>query len=160
MQFAKDSFFKELCARILAINPERAVVLDGVRRAAVVVLENERAENAERLMDVFCLSWSFERNVESWAPHSMDCSIVYRSRGNAELGGVDRGRRIGMMDAELRQALCPAITRKIDHTQSRSRDLGSHVFWGEPHFEEMKESGAILERNVNLKVFYYPENIS
>lgn len=161
MQFAKDSFFKTLCTRIAAINPARVMELDGTQRPGVVVLENERAEIAEKLEDVFCLSWGSLSNVEMpWTPNVLDCNIVYRSSGTAESGGVDRGRKIGAMDVELQQALRPEYTEKIDYTQSTPFDLGTRVFWGEAHYEETKQEGALLNRNVNLKVYYYPENVA
>ena len=46
MQSAKDSFYIALRGRLAALNPQRAVFLDGATRPAIVVCENEPLTSA------------------------------------------------------------------------------------------------------------------
>ena len=41
MQFTKDSFYLALRERMMALNPQRRVMVDGVSRAAIFASENE-----------------------------------------------------------------------------------------------------------------------
>jgi hypothetical protein len=106
MQNAKDTFYEVLKTRIAAINPYRTIVLRGVSRPGVLVVENELL-SAAVLPDCFCLRWS-EVAVDTNGALplvTMQCSIEYETAGNADNGGMDRGRLLAAMDAELQKAV-------------------------------------------------------
>ena len=54
MQNAKDTFYEVLRSRLVALNPERTIVLRGVMRPGVLVEENELAvgSGATRLLSL------------------------------------------------------------------------------------------------------------
>jgi hypothetical protein len=53
MQFAKDSFYMTLQSRLAALNPARTVTLNGAQRPAMIVMENEYPNAAQRLANAF-----------------------------------------------------------------------------------------------------------
>ena len=106
MQNAKDTFYLTLQSRLAALNPSRTVVLRGVVRPATLVDENE-LPTASVLTDAFRLQWT-KLQVTSASPLpwvAMECSIHYATDGSTANGGMDRGRMLAAMDAELATAL-------------------------------------------------------
>jgi hypothetical protein len=106
MQNAKDTFYLTLQGRLAALNPARTMVLRGVVRPGTLVDENELA-TASIPLDVFRLQWT-KLQVNSASPLpwvAMECAIRYATDGNAGNGGMDRGRLLAAMDAELASAL-------------------------------------------------------
>ena len=57
VQNAKDTFYEVMRSRVVALNPERTIVLRGVVRPGVLVEENELL-SAVVLPDCFRLRWS------------------------------------------------------------------------------------------------------
>ena len=53
MQPTKDSFYIALRDRLVAVDPNRTVTLDGATRPAIAVMENEPPNGAPLLCDVF-----------------------------------------------------------------------------------------------------------
>src|ERR1700761_8130825 len=106
MQNAKDAFYVALRDRLAAINPARTMVLRGVTRPGVLVEENELA-SAYQPVNVFCLHWvGLSVDAKSALPLvSMTCQITYATDGDSGNGGMDRGRLLSAMDAELASAV-------------------------------------------------------
>ena len=106
MQNAKDTFYTTLQARLAALNPSRTMVVRGVIRPGTMVDENE-LPTAAVPVDAFRLQWT-RLDVTSASPLpwvAMECSIQYATDGTAGNGGMDRGRLLAAMDAELASAL-------------------------------------------------------
>src|ERR1700691_1270554 len=102
MQNAKDTFYVTLRDRLAAGNPARTMVGRGGTGAAGLVEENELT-SAYDPTDVFSLRWSSLR-VDSAAALplvAMGCEIRYCTDGDSGNGGMDRGRLLAVMDAEL-----------------------------------------------------------
>ncbi len=161
MQFAIDSFYITLRDRLAALNPQRTVLIDGIARPAVVVTANESVTPATPLADCFYVECGGAREVEALAQAprpllTMDCTITYMTRGKA-VGGGDRGRLLGELDAELLQICAPPVTEKCDYTQSPAQPLGSRVSWERPKFEDAKQEGDGLRRTARLTIFTFAE---
>jgi hypothetical protein len=171
MQYAKDSFYMALRTRLMAINPQRTVVLNGVTRPAVIVAENEPVIPVEPVADAFYLEWGGARLAgaqQIGRPFmAMDCTISYHTLGESE-SGVDRGRTLGELDQELLEISQPRRTGKRDYTQVPSADLGTDLFWSWPELGEVagsegigmlpeKGQGARLERRARIRIFFFPE---
>ena len=171
MQFAKDSFYTALRERMMAVNPQRRIVLDGVSRAAIFVSENEATSSRSMQNDSFYVRWGACRAVAKHCSgggqmRALECVITYSTRGTCE-SAVDRGRALGGLDNELLSICHPAETRKRDFTQSPSVDLGSNIFWTEPEMSELEQvdesavtagsGSARLQRSARLTMFFFPE---
>jgi hypothetical protein len=106
MQNAKDTFYELLRSRIAAANPERTIVLRGVTRPGVLVEENELVSTVT-MPDCFRLRWT-DASVDSanaMPMATMTCEVLYEAAGTADNAGMDRGRLLAAMDAELAGAL-------------------------------------------------------
>ena len=125
MQAAKDSFYMALRARLAALNPARTLVIDGVTVPAIVVRENMEPRFGEAQPGVFYLDFGDILIAESTRPMlGVDCHIWYASEGSGGTG-VDRGRMLAEMDAELLGICDPPHTEMLDYSQTPSADLGS-----------------------------------
>ena len=168
MQFAKDSFYMALRERLLALNPQRVVSLNGVTRPAVIVAENEAVVPVEPLPDAFYIEWGMvkvaARQSSPKPLMGIECVISHHTLGTVD-SEVDRGRTLAQLDTELLSICHPPHTAKQDFTQSPSTDLGTNIFWAMPELGEV--SGIIarestnkrvqLERKARLTIFFYPE---
>ena len=106
MQNAKDTFYEILRSRITAANPERTIVLRGVTRPGVLVEENELVTTVT-IPDCFRLRW-INASVDSANAvpiATLTCEVLYETAGTAANAGMDRGRQLTEMDAELVGAL-------------------------------------------------------
>ena len=106
MQNAKDTFYTTLQGRLAALNPARTIVLRGLERPGTLVEENE-LPTAAAAVDAFRLQWT-GLQVTSASPLpwvAMECSIEYATDGSPNKAGMDRGRLLAAMDAELAAAL-------------------------------------------------------
>lgn len=106
MQNAKDTFYELLRSRIAAVNPERTIVLRGVTRPGVLVEENELVSTVT-VPDCFRLRW-IDANVDAanaLPVASLTCEVLYETAGTVGNAGMDRGRLMAAMDAELVEAL-------------------------------------------------------
>jgi hypothetical protein len=160
MQNAKDTFYVTLRDRLAAVNPARTMVLRGVTRPGVLVEENELA-SAYQPVDAFCLRWTGSK-VDAGAALplvAMSCEIRYGSDGNAGNGGMDRGRLLAAMDAELVAAVgaAPQSAAKMNYTGASPVALGTRVFWGDVAFGAATVNGERLERVATVEVFCYQE---
>jgi hypothetical protein len=160
MQNAKDTFYVTLRDRMAAVNPARTIVLRGVTRPGVLVEENELA-SAYQPVDAFCLRWTGTRvDMRGALPLvAMHCEIQYASDGNAGNGGMDRGRLLAAMDAELIAAVgaAPQNAAKMSYAGATPVALGTRVFWGDVAFGAAMVNGERLERVATVEVFCYQE---
>lgn len=169
MQDTKDTFYVALRDRVAAGNSGRTVVVRGVVRPGVVVEENELA-SAWGPAGVFSLRWTDVKvDREGAVPLvGMTCAIRYAVDGDASAGGMDRGRLLAQMDAELGAALGAGDAgigvrnaRKMSYSGLGSGGaavaLGTNVFWGDLVFGAAVVLGERLERVATVAVFGYLE---
>jgi hypothetical protein len=160
MQNAKDTFYTTLQARLAAVNPSRTIVVRGVTRPAVLVEENELPSDAVPV-DAFRLRWTgLKLDAQAALPLvTMTCEIRYATDGNASNGGMDRGRLLAAMDAELTAAitLAPQYAAKTSYSSVPATTLSTNVFWGETTFAPTVVTDERLERVATVEVFCYQE---
>ena len=170
MQFAKDSFFLALQARLAALNPTRTVTINGATIPAIIVTENLPPSSAEPLANAFYVEWGAAKVVDggtaSGALMGVECEISYYTFGTVA-SMVDRGRVLGQLDDELLGICQPTNTEKRDYTQAPSVDLGTKVFWTQPVFGEPLRSqpedaaerhgDARAERLATMTVYFFSE---
>ncbi|MGA9644116.1 MAG: hypothetical protein WBQ72_22155 [Terriglobales bacterium] len=166
MQAAKDSFYVALRERLSALNPGRTMVMDGVTIPAIVVRENMEPRFNEAQPGVFYVDWGEVLIAESTRPMlGIECGIWYASEGSGGTG-VDRGRVLAEMDAELLQICDPPHAEMMDYSQSPSADLGSGIFWTAPELgndpgetpiakQEWSAGTARIAHYAQLKVYFF-----
>jgi hypothetical protein len=164
MQNAKDSFYRLLRDRLAGLNPERTVVVRGVTRPGVLVDENE-TENVSVLPDCFHLHWT-KAVVDDgglWPLVSLTCEVNYATAGTSMNGGLDRGRCLGAMDAELLAAIrqCPQNVQKTDYsalaTDGEAAAMATRVWWSDVTFEGVQRKADQLARTATLQVMSFQE---
>jgi hypothetical protein len=166
MQNARDTFYVTLRDRLVAVNPARTMVLRGVTRPGVLVEENELA-TATLPANVFCLRWTgLSVNAQGALPLvTMSCEIQYATDGDAGNGGMDRGRLLAGMDAELIASVSGAAqsVAKMNYGGSAGGSglaavaMGTNVFWGDAVFGAVVVKGERLQRVATVEVFCYQE---
>lgn len=161
MQRAKDTFYIALRDRIATLNPARTALVRGIVRPAVLVEENELAGDYPPL-NAFRLRWT-GLDVDSHGPMPLAkirCEIRYATAGNSGNGGMDRGRMMAAMDAEIAEALNDAPQRalKNDYAVSNGpRPDSTNVFWGDVQFGPLVANGEQLERTATVDLYSYQE---
>jgi len=158
MQNAKDTFYMTLRSRLAVLNPARTVVVRGALRPGVLVDENELA-TASTTVDAFVVQWT-GLVVDTHGPMplaAMTCEVHYATDGNSGNGGMDRGRLLEEMDAELVQTMQPRSAIKMNYTVSPAAAMGTCVFWGDIAFGDAKTVAERLERTATVQVFAYQE---
>jgi hypothetical protein len=164
MQNAKDTFYVMLQGRLAALNPARTMVVRGVTRPGVLVEENELPTESV-MVDAFRLRWT-GLHVTSASPLpwvAMVCEIDYATDGSSGNGGMDRGRMLAAMDAELVAALGaePHTVPKFNYSAATAGAapvaMGTNVFWADASFGAVKTVGERLERTTTVQVFAYQE---
>jgi hypothetical protein len=160
---AKDTFYLMLRDRIAALNPARTMGLRGVTRPGVLVEENELATD-DVVPNVFRLRWTaLQINAQGPLPlATMTCEIRYTTDGNAGNGGMDRGRLLAQMDAELSSALraTPHHIVKTNYATSfgvAPIAMATNVFWSDVIFSPTVVVAERLERVATVEVFCYEE---
>ncbi len=163
MQNARDTFYVTLRDRLAAVNPARTLVLRGVVRPGVLVAENELV-SAELPLNVFCLHWTtLSVDVLGALPlATMGCTITYATDGSLGNGGMDRGRLLAAMDAELVTAvsMAPQNALKMNYAGSSGAApaaMGTNVFWGDTVFAPLTVTEERLERVATVAVYSYQE---
>ena len=133
MQSAKDTFLMTLRERLAAVNPGRVVAVRNAMRPAVIADENELPAEQGDPLDCFVLRWREERrdDTEPLALHAMRCEIRYATRGTGEFAGMDRGRVLSAMEAELGQMLHPRCAARTDYAEMPATVMTTRVFWSE-----------------------------
>lgn len=160
MQNAKDTFYTTLRDRLAAINPARTTGIRGITRPAVLVEENELASDAVPV-NTFRLRWAGLRIDHSSALPlvTMACEIRYATDGSSGNGGMDRGRLLAAMDAELATALnqAPQSIAKMNYSSAPPVAQATNVFWGDVTFSAAVTTGERMERIATVEVFCYQE---
>ena len=159
MQPTKDSFYIALRDRLVAVDPNRTVTLDGATRPAIAVIENEPASGAPLLCDAFYLCWGSARPATSAMGNMMalDCTISYCSRGSTQNASLDRGRDLAGLDNDLLAICAPPQTLKNDYSSGFPVSLGSTIFWTQPVLNAAKNIPPYVGREITVTVFFYPE---
>jgi hypothetical protein len=158
MENAKDTFYVTLRDRLAVLNPNRTMLLRGVQRPGILVEEAE-AVVAMLPPDVFVLRWaglSTDVNLPLVMAR-MECDIHYTTGGTMAASGLDRGRALEEMDAELLSILSPSMTPKLDYAQNPVLQLNTPVFWTAPDFTPLVTSRDRLTRSARVTVFAYQE---
>jgi hypothetical protein len=164
MQNAKDTFYVTLQARLAALNPARTMVLRGVTRPGTLVEENELATGTV-VPDVFRLEWT-GLGVESAGAlplAAMECVIAYCTDGTAGNAGMDRGRLLAQMDAELETALRaePRAVTKMNYSAAgvgvAPVAMATNIFWADPVFGAAAFADGRLTRTATVQVFAFQE---
>jgi hypothetical protein len=164
VQSAKDTFYEMLRSRVSTGNPDRTVVVRGVTRPGVVVVENELV-SAAALVDCFRLSWS-ETKVDARGTLpmvAMTCEVAYETAGSAANAGMDRGRMLAAMDGELLAAL-RVESRRVLNTNYSGLAFGkaavaknTNVWWGDVVFGDVVVEAERLKRTATVPVMSYEE---
>jgi hypothetical protein len=162
VQSTKDTFLLTLRQRLAALNPARAVFLDGAQQPAVVAAENQPATAALPLPRVFYLRWGAVRAVAAGLAGSaqpllaLECAITYAAEDDAE-SGATRGRMLSELDRELLRICVPPHAAKLDATQEPPAALPSRIVWQTPELGDAAPAGAALERTARVTVFAFAE---
>ena len=157
MQPTKDSFYIALRDRLVTVNPNRTITLDGATRPAIAVIENEPPSGAPQLCDTFYLRWGSAKPAHVAGLMAMDCAIAYCTKGSLQNGSLDRGRDLATLDDDLLAICSPAQTTKNDYSSGSPMALGSTIFWTEPVFNAAKSRPPYVGREITVTVFFYPE---
>ena len=158
MQNAKDSFYVALRTRLVAITPERTILLRSAVRPGILVEEAE-APFAQLPTDVFVLRW-LGLGVDQDLPSTMaaeECEVLYSTLGTQSFGGLDRGRALSAMDEELVGMLKPFWTPKLNYTATPAAAMLTKVFWDEPVFGVATATRDRLSRVARVVVYSYQE---
>lgn len=125
-----------LRSRIAAANPERTIVLRGVIRPGVLVEENEIV-TAITIPDCFRLRW-LDATVDAANAlplATLTCEVLYETAGTPGNAGLDRGRLLTQMDAELTAAVnaTPQQTAKLSYAAlangGSATALTTNIWW-------------------------------
>ncbi len=159
MQSTKDSFYVGLRDRLVAVNPNRTVTLDGVTRPAIAVIENEPPSGAPLLCDAFYLHWgnACPAPVSAGTLMEMACTISYSTKGTMQSGNLDRGRDLASLDSDLLAICAPPQAVKCDYSSGNPVALGSTIFWTQPVMNASKSTPPYVGREVTVTIFFYPE---
>lgn len=160
MQNARDTFYVTLRDRLAALNPARTIVVRGLTRPGVLVIENELVA-AGLPTNVFCLRWKETKVDEGSALPlvTMGCEIQYTTSGSDGGSGMDRGRLLAAMDAELCAAVreAPRSVGKMQYSTTPASSMLTKVFWGDATFAPVTADGERLLRTSAVEVFCYQE---
>jgi hypothetical protein len=164
MQNAKDTFYEVLRSRLAAINPDRTIVLRGVTRPGLLVQENE-LETAVALPDCFRMSWT-EVSAECHGALpllTLTCALAYETAGNGFNAGMDRGRALAAMDAELLAAMnqAPWVSAKTNYAAlargGTAVSMRTNIWWGPVHFGKTVVNDDRIGRSATIAVMAYEE---
>ena len=158
MQDAKDSFYMALRTRLAALNAERTILLRGTVRPGIVVEEAE-APFSQLPDDVFVLRWmglGVDVNLDSTMV-AEPCEVLYQTCGTQSFGGLDRGRALSAMDAELAAMAQPFYTPKMNYATTPPTAMLTKVFWDEPVFGPLVTQRDRLSRSASVMVYSYQE---
>jgi hypothetical protein len=164
VQNAKDTFYEVLRGRLAAINPERTIVLRGVVRPGVLVEENELITTVA-LPECFRLRWTQAAADPNGAlaTIALECEIDYETAGNAFNSGMDRGRSLAAMDAELQSTVnaTPQSAPKSNYTGlangAAAVPMSTSIWWGPLVFGKTKITDDRIGRTATVVVNSFQE---
>lgn len=160
MQNAKDTFYVTLRDRLAGLNPARTAVVRGTVRPGLLVEEAELASAVE-LTDVFCLRWLTAKvEMQGAMPLvTLGCEFRYATDGTSDHAGMDRGRLLAGMDAELLTAVgqAPQNAPKSTFVSGAAVALNTKVFWSDVVFLPAVVKNERLERTATVTVWSYQE---
>jgi len=166
MQNAKDTFYTVLQARLAALNPARTAVVRSITRPGVLVEENELV-SAYAPANVFRLRWTDTKvDTQSALPLvTLTCEVHYATDGNSGNGGMDRGRLLAAMDAELASAVSalPQSAVKMNYAALAGQSgaspvaMSTSIFWSDAAFGKTLTDGERLSRIATIEVHSYQE---
>ncbi len=158
MENAKDTFYVTLRNRLALLNPNRTMLLRGVQRPGILV---EEAEAVAPMLpaDVFVLRWTaLEADVNlPLVLARMECEIHYTTGGTQAASGLDRGRALEEMDAEVISILSPPSTPKMDYAQNPVLQMNTPVFWTAAAFTAAVTTRDRIARSAKVTVCTYQE---
>lgn len=165
VQDLKDSFYAGLRNAIAAANPARTVVVRGVTRPAVLVVENELPLGVDAPVETFQLVWTDLKSTGEGLMASV-CDILYTVNGS--VGATEtassvlgRGRALAAMDAELLIALTGSVRSFAAFTLAETGGVavqtatGTQVFWGDVTFAAAVAKSDQIMRVASVEVFGY-----
>jgi hypothetical protein len=158
MENAKDTFYITLRNRLATLNPQRVIILRGLQRPGILVEEAE-AVVPQMPADAFMLRWT-GLTVDAQLPSvlaEMTCEVYYTTGGTQTNVGLDRGRALAEMDAELLSILSPNCAQKMNYTQTPTTAMDTQVFWTEPQFQPTTTLRERLTRVAKITVFAFEE---
>jgi hypothetical protein len=164
VQNAKDTFYEMLRGRLATLNPERTIALRGVVRPGVLVEENE-LDTTVAQPDCFRLRWTQAASDPEGAltTIALQCEIDYETAGNAFNGGMDRGRALSAMDAELQAAVnaVPHWAPKNNYAGlaagSAVVPMATNIWWAQVVFGQVEIKKDRLARTATVMVMSYEE---
>jgi len=158
MQNAKDTFYVTLRNRLATLNPNRKIILRGVQRPGILVEESE-AVVPQMPADVFVLRWTtLDVDLQLTSPLAqMTCEVHYTTGGTQTNVGLDRGRSLEEMDAELIAILAPNCAPKMNYAQTPALAMETKVFWDEPQFAAAITQRERLTRIAKINIFAFQE---
>jgi hypothetical protein len=158
MENARNTFYLALRDQLAVVNPLRVMVLRGVQRPGILVEENESAV-AIALPDIFVLRWTDCTLDEQHALPlaGQVCEIHYWTEGTSTNGGLDRGRFMSQMDADLSQMLGPRSAVKQNFAVTPPVALATNVFWTDATFSPVVTTKNRLSRVAKLTLYSYEE---
>lgn len=156
MQRAKDTFYVALRDGVAAVNPQRTTVIRGLLRPGVLVEENELPV-AVAAADVFRVRWTaMSVDVQGTVPVAkLRCEIAYETAGTEAMSGMDRGRLLAAMDAELLTVLAGATqsAAKMGFSVGTPVPDGTRIFWSDPEFGTAVVTGERVSRTAAVEVW-------
>jgi hypothetical protein len=158
MENAKDTFYVTLRNRLATLNPNRVIILRGVQRPGILAEEAE-AVVPQMPSDAFVLRWT-DLQADLELPSiltRMTCEIHYTTGGTKTNGGLDRGRGMSEMDAELLSILTPYCAQKMSFSQMPATAMETRVFWSVPQFGAVATSRERVTRIAEVTVFAFQE---
>jgi hypothetical protein len=147
-----------LRTRLIAINPERTILLRGSVRPGILVEEAEAPFN-QLPNDVFVLRWlglGADMDLASTMA-AEECEILYQTCGTQSFGGLDRGRSLSQMDEEMIAMIQPFCTPKLNYAAAPPAAMLTQVFWDEPAFAPLVAQRDLLSRSARVMVYSYQE---
>lgn len=159
MQSAKDTFVMTLSDRLATVNPARTVVVRGAVRTAVITEDSELITKQAAWLDCFVVRW-MDDSVDRSEPlpmHGLPCLVTYATRGTQEFAGMDRGRVMAALDAELTQMMQPRSVALQDVTTTPITTMTTRIWWSEMEASAVVVAEDVLRREVKLTVFALEE---
>ena len=163
VQDVKDTFYAALRDRVAQANPARTVAVRAVLRPGVLVVENElpgSGVDGIEAVEAFSLRWT--RLAVDDGLIALGCEVAYATDGSAGAAGMDRGRALGALDADLLEALNQrpqnaagfSVSEAVAGSAAQAAS-GTSIFWSDVQFGPVVVRGERLERTATVEVFGY-----